>query len=80
MLSSPMSLLAICPGVKSGHCFNGGLCLGGTTCLCGYRSEWSGADCSESKLRLPSLSFCSTAFFSRTMFGKLSLFQRWFMQ
>ena len=39
----------ICPGVKSGFCYNGGICSGGSLCLCGRRSEWSGVDCSESK-------------------------------
>ncbi len=54
----------ICPGVKSGYCFNGGFCLGGTTCLCGFRSEWSGADCSESKLLIQILlSFSLILFF-----------------
>jgi hypothetical protein len=43
--------LVICPGVKNGYCFNGGICSGGTTCLCGLRSEWSGVDCSERRLR-----------------------------
>lgn len=63
-------ILAICPGVKSGYCFNGGVCLGGTTCLCGLRSEWSGADCSESKLFLNSR-FHFIILFSRKMFRKL---------
>lgn len=40
----------VCPGVESGFCYNGGVCVNGTTCLCGHRSEWSGADCSESKI------------------------------
>jgi hypothetical protein len=44
----------MCPGVKSGHCFNGGICVNGTTCLCGLRSEWSGVDCSESMYFLES--------------------------
>ncbi|CAF0765769.1 unnamed protein product [Adineta ricciae] len=39
--------IMVCPGVKSGFCYNGGVCVNGTTCLCGHRSEWSGADCSE---------------------------------
>ena len=39
--------LVACPGVKSGLCFNGGICSGGKTCLCGKRSDWAGEDCSE---------------------------------
>lgn len=39
--------LVTCPGVKSGLCFNGGICSGGKTCLCGKRSDWAGEDCSE---------------------------------
>ena len=44
-------LLVSCPGVPSGYCFHGGVCVNGTSCLCGFRSDWSGVDCSESLMR-----------------------------
>ena len=59
----------MCPSVKSGYCYNGGICIGGSTCLCGHRSEWSGADCSESSSLI--LLYNYSLIFCRTMFGKL---------
>jgi hypothetical protein len=68
---SSLLILVICPGIKSGFCFNGGICTGGISCLCGLRSEWSGVDCSESKSLINLICPILIMIFCRTMFRRL---------